>query len=53
VRPECLDTTIHFNRSGGIDQSVDDLTKIKLQAVYEMMRKVNENYPVGEVVREL
>ena len=33
VRPECLDTTIHFNRSGGIDQSVDDLTKIKLQAV--------------------
>jgi len=50
VRPECLDTTIHFNRSGGIDQSVDDLTKIKLQAVNEMMRKVNENYPVGGII---
>ena len=50
VRPECLDTTIHFNRSGGIDQSVDDLTKIKLQAVNEMMRKVNEDYPVGGII---
>ena len=50
VRPECLDTTIHFNRSGGIDQSVDDLTKIRLQAVNEMMRKVNENYPVGGII---
>ena len=50
VRPESLDTTIHFNRSGGIDQSVDDLTKIKLQAVNEMMRKVNENYPVGGII---
>ena len=50
VRPECLDTTIHFNRSGGIDQSVDDLTKIKLQAVNEMMRKVNEKYPVGGII---
>ena len=50
VRPECLDTTIHFNRSGGIDQSIDDLTKIKLQAVNEMMRKVNEDYPVGGII---
>ena len=49
VRPECLDTTIHFNRSGGIDQSVDDITKIRLQAVNEMMRKVNEKYPVGGI----
>ena len=50
VRPECLDTTIHFNRSGGIDQSVDDLTKIRLQAVNETMRKVNEKYPVGGII---
>ena len=50
VRPECLDTTIHFNRSGGNDQSVDDLTQIKLQAVNEMMRKVNEKYPVGGII---
>ena len=47
VRPECLDTTIHFNRSGGVDQSVDDITKIRLQAVNETMRGVNEKYPVG------
>ena len=46
VRPECLDTTIHFNRSG----SVDDITKIKLQAVNETMRGVSENYPVGGII---
>ena len=50
VRPECLDTTIHFNRSGGIDESVDDITKIKLQAVNETMRGVSENYPVGGII---
>ena len=50
VRPECLDTTIHFNRSGGIDQSVADLTKVRLQAVNETMRKVNEKYPVGGII---
>ena len=50
VRPECLDTTIHFNRSGGIDQSVADLTKVRLQAVNETMRGVNEKYPVGGII---
>ena len=47
VRPECLDTTIHFNRPGGIDESVDDITKIRLQAVNETMRGVNEKYPAA------
>lgn len=50
VRPECLDTTIHFNRSGSIDESVADLTKIRLQAVNETMRGVNEKYPVGGII---
>ena len=50
VRPECLDTTIHFNRPGSIDESVDDITKIRLQAVNETMRGVNEKYPVGGII---
>ena len=50
VRPECLDTTIHFNQSGGIDASSDDITKIKLQAVNETMKGVDEKYPVGGVI---
>ena len=50
VRPECLDTTIHFNRSGGVDESVDDITKIRLQAVNETMRGVNGKYPVGGII---
>ncbi len=50
VRPECLDTTIHFNRPSSIDESVDDLTKIRLQAVNETMRGVNEKYPVGGII---
>ena len=50
VRPECLDTTIHFNRPGSIDESVDDITKIRLQSVNETMRDVNEDYPVGGII---
>jgi beta-N-acetylhexosaminidase len=50
VRPECLDTTIHFNLPGGIDASPDDITKIKLQAVNATMRAVNEKYPVGGII---
>ena len=50
VRPECLDTTIHFNLPSGIDVSADDITKIRLQAVNETMKKVNENYPVGGII---
>ena len=50
VRPECLDTTIHFNKSGGIDVSSDDITKIKLQTVNATMRGVNEKYPVGGII---
>lgn len=50
VRPECLDTTIHFNLLGGIDASADDITKIKLQAVNETMKAVNEKYPVGGII---
>ena len=50
VRPECLDTTIHFNRSGGIDVSTDDITKIRLQAVNATMKGVNEKYPVGGII---
>ena len=50
VRPECLDTTIHFNRPGGIDQSSDDITKIRLQAVNKTMRGVSEKYPVGGII---
>ena len=50
VRPECLDTTIHFNKSGGIDVSSDDITKIKLQTVNKTMKGVNEKYPVGGII---
>ena len=50
VRPECLDTTIHINRPGGIDESSDDITKIRLQAVNETMRGVSEKYPVGGII---
>ena len=31
VRPECLDTTIHFNQAGDVDASSDDITAITLQ----------------------
>lgn len=50
VRPECLDTTIHFNLISTIDKSADDITQIKLQAVNATMRGVNEKYPVGGII---
>ena len=50
VRPECLDTTIHFNLLSNVDASADDITKIRLQAVNETMRGVNEKYPVGGII---
>ena len=50
VRPEVLDTTIHYGHIGGIDASTVDLTKIKLQAVNAMMLAVNRNYPVGGII---
>ena len=50
VRPECLDTTIHFNQPSSIDGSTDDIREIKLQAVNATMRGVNEKYPVGGVI---
>ena len=50
VRPECLDTTIHFNQPSSIDGSSDDIREIKLQAVNATMRGVNEKYPVGGII---
>ena len=50
VRPECLDTTIHFNQPSSIDASSDDIREIKLQAVNATMRGVNEKYPVGGII---
>ena len=50
VRPEVLDTTIHYGHTGGIDASTADLTKIKLQAVNATMQAVNEKYPVGGII---
>ena len=50
VRPEVLDTTIHYGHTGGIDASTVDLTKIRLQAVNATMLAVNEKYPVGGII---
>ena len=50
VRPECLDTTIHFNQPSGIDGSTDDIKEIKMQAVNATMLGVNEKYPVGGII---
>ncbi|MBR1667345.1 MAG: glycoside hydrolase, partial [Bacteroidaceae bacterium] len=50
VRPECLDTTIHFNLPSSVDVSSDDIREIKLQAVNATMRGVNEKYPVGGII---
>ena len=50
VRPECLDTTIHFNLPSSIDASSDDIREIKLQAVNATMLGVNEKYPVGGII---
>ena len=49
VRPECLDTTIHFNRPSS-SGSMDDIKEIKLQTVNETMKNVNGKYPVGGVI---
>ena len=50
VRPECLDTTIHFNLVSTVDSSADDIKVIKLQAVNATMLGVNEKYPVGGII---
>ena len=50
VSPECLDTTIHFNLVSTVDDSADDIKKIKLQAVNSTMLGVNEKYPVGGII---
>ena len=50
VRPECLDTTIHFNLPSTVDVSADDIKEIKLQAVNATMLDVNEKYPVGGII---
>ena len=50
VRPEGLDTTIHFNLPSSVDGSSDDIREIKLQAVNATMLDVNEKYPVGGVI---
>ena len=50
VRPECLDTTIHFNQPSSIHGSTDDIKAIKLQAVNATMKGVNEKYPVGGII---
>ena len=42
VRPEVLDTTIHYGHTGGIDVTIADLANIKLQAVNATMQAVNE-----------
>ena len=49
VRPECLDTTIHFNRPSA-SGNLDDITKIRLQTVNGTMKDVNEKYPIGGVI---
>lgn len=50
VRPECLDTTIHFNLPSSVDATSDDIRETKLQAVNATMRGVNEEYPVGGII---
>ena len=49
IRPECLDTTIHFRQPNDSGR-LDDITEIRLQAVNATMRGVNEKYPVGGIV---
>ena len=43
VRPEALDTTIHWN-------TFDDLMPLELQEVNDCMKGVNEKYPVGGII---
>ena len=50
VRPEVLDTTIHYGHTGGIDVTTADLANIRLQAVNATMLAVNEKYPVGGII---
>ena len=50
VRPEVLDTTIHYGHTGGIDVTTADLANIKLRAVNATMLAVNEKYPVGGII---
>ncbi len=42
VRPECLDTTIHFNQPSGIDGSTDDIKEIKMQAFDAVVKAVED-----------
>ena len=50
VRPEALDTTIHYTKTGNIDEATDDLKEIKLQAVNATIKDVNQKYPVGGII---
>lgn len=50
VRPEVLDTTLHYGQTGGIDFSTAELASHKLQAVNATMLAVNEKYPVGGII---
>ncbi len=50
VRPEVLDTTIHYGHTGGIGVTTADLANIKLQKVNATMLAVNEKYPVGGII---
>jgi len=43
VRPEALDTTIHWN-------VYDDLMPLELQTVNNCMKGVNQKYPVGGII---
>ena len=43
VRPECLDTTIHWKEYA-------DLMPLELQEVNNCMKGVNEKYPVGGII---
>ena len=43
VRPECLDTTIHWKEYA-------DLMPLELQEVNNSMKGVNEKYPVGGII---
>ena len=43
VRPEALDTTIHWN-------VYDDLMPLELQTVNKCMKDVNQKYPVGGII---
>ena len=50
VRPEYLDTTIHYDQVSSVDSSAVDIREIKLQSVNATMLSVNEKYPVGGII---